>query len=37
LSFTIIVLGWYPFLKSLMPLYKSLILLILLLLSRKVQ
>jgi len=28
-----IVLGWYPFLKSLMPLYKSMILLILLLVS----
>src|SRR5215469_6738458 len=32
-SFTIIVLGWYPFLKSLMPLYKSLTFLILLLVS----
>jgi len=32
-SFTIPVLGWYPFLTSLMPLYKSLILFILLLVS----
>src|SRR5215469_16118303 len=32
-SFTIIVLGWYPFLKTLMPLYKSLTFLTLLLVS----
>ena len=32
-SFTILHLGWYPFLKSLMPLYKSLMFWILLLVS----
>jgi len=34
LFFTILFLGWWPFLKSLMPLYKSLIFFILLLVSR---
>jgi hypothetical protein len=32
-SFTILVLGWYPFLRSLLPLYKSLIFLFLRLVS----
>ena len=32
-SFTILHLGWYPFLKSLMPIYKSLMFVILLLVS----